>query len=346
MSIGYHFAEQVIIIEFSLIAVIVLTTVTLKSYYYFKNVKNKKMMANIERSLKKMMLTHQKFQSRDFKNKWKKLDILLKIVDRLDVAYTSDLTGGIRTDFITSIIFPLAKKAALSRNWVSRFYAAKAFGLIPGKGNDKLIEKLVNDPVPLVNLYADKAALINHSDAGINAMITRMASETWLAKSIKLREFENIKEKDRKYFENKLTSTQDQAVRAVCYEIMLKYPPDPIKWDMSTDIHSQNTELKLAAMKFIFYVNQDAAIPILIKLLTDPHWEVRLLAIHRLNMSNAKQAIPHIAPCLNDPDWWVKISAAEALKKMGKEGESVLRSKNPALNEISFNLNHQLSTWW
>lgn len=346
MSISYHFAENVIIIEFSLVALIVLTTIILKLYYYFISLRNKRIMSDIEQYLKKVMISHQKFQSRNFRNKWKRLDILLEIINRLDKSYVANRIGGIRTDFITSIIFPLAREAALSRWWVSRFYAAKAFGLIQAKGNDKLIEKLVNDPIPLVNLYADNAALINHSDAGISAMINRMASEEWLAKTVKLHEFENVKDKNRDYLEKKLTSAKDQNVRAVCYEIMLKYPPNPITWDMSSDIHSQNTALKLAAMKFMFYADQDSAIPVLISLLTDPHWEVRLLAIHRLNMSNAKQAIPHLVTCLKDPDWWVKISAAEALKKMGEEGERALKSHDPTLDKISFNLNHQLNTWW
>ena len=206
--------------------------------------------------------------------------------------------------------------------------------------------KLVKDPVPLVHLYAAKAALINHSDAAINYMITRLAAESWANQSINLHAFDNIENNTRTYFEKKLESTIKPDVRAVIYEIMLRYPSAPIKWDISSDIHSDNEKLKIASIKFISYVDRDAAIPFLIDLLKDPHWEVRLISLHRLSMLNAKQAISQIIPCLKDPDWWVKISAAEALKNMGEEGERALQSQDLTLDKISFNLTHLLNTWW
>jgi hypothetical protein len=347
MSIGYHFAENVIIIEFSLVALIVVTTFVLKVYSYFSNKRKKKTIAYIKNYLNKVTLKHQKFKSYDFKSSWRKIDILLQIVDEFDLSNVAHQWLDIRTEFISTIIFPLAKKAALSRQWVSRFYAARAFSLIQEKGNDKLIEKLVNDGVPLINLYAGKAALINHCDPAINSMIKRMASEAWLAESLDLRAFDKIEDTNRDYFDKKLESSQNPDVRAVCYEIMLRYPPAPIKGGiLLSDLQSGDVKLKISAIKFISYVDRDAAIPVLVDLLKDPSWLVRLISLHRLSMLNAKQAIPQIVVCLKDSDWWVKISAAEALKNMGEEGERALKSHDLTLDKISFNLTHLLNTWW
>ena len=346
MSIGYHFAENVIIIEFSLVALIVLTTLFLKFYYYLAGRRKKRITIEIEHYLNRIILARKEFKSHDFAKKWRNLGILLQI---LIIFYKNNIANhwqDIRSDFIKTIILPLAKKAAFSRRWQSRYYAARAFELVPEKGNDKLIEKLVNDPVPLVNLYAGKAALVNHSDSAINSMITRIASEGWQSQSFNLHTFDSALENKRIIFEKKLETAKKPDVRAVCYEIMLRYPPTPIKLDMTSDIHSDNTKLKIAAIKFVSHVDRDKAIPYLIELLNDPHWEVRLIALHRLSMLNAKQAIPQIVVCLKDPDWWVKISAAEALKMMGEEGERALQSQNLALDKISFNLTHLLNTWW
>ena len=95
---SYHFAENVIIIEFSLVAFIVLMTCFLKVYYYFSNKRKKRLKIEIKHYLNRIILARLEFKSHDFAKKWRKLDILLQIVEKLDkdnVAIIGKISGQI-----------------------------------------------------------------------------------------------------------------------------------------------------------------------------------------------------------------------------------------------------------
>ena len=292
------------------------------------------------------MREHKKMHPSDFPRTCKKLDVLLQVIQEFDMTLTPTHWEEVRTEFVTKIILPLAKKAAFNRHWQTRFYAAKSFSLIQLKGYDDIIKKLINDKVPLVCVAAISAVLANHSEVGINAMMEKIESKDWLAQSIYLQAFDQLSIEDRSYFEKKLVVIRDPAIRAIYYKILIKCSSVPIQWDITQDIHSDNMELKLAAIKFIFHMDREGAIPYLIDALSDPSWEVKLIALHRLSMLKAEQAIPQVIRCIKDPNGWVSISAAEALKNMGEKGEEALQSEDPALAKLSFDLTHIMNTWW
>ncbi len=346
MSIGYNFAENVIILEFVLVGAIIITTLTVKIYAFISLKRNKNIKMHVEQYLHKIIHAKQQITKRSFPNKWKKINILLQVIEDIDKIHTSDDWEQVKTGLVKFVMLPLARKYVLSRHWTNRLYAARTFYLNSEESDDKLITRLINDKIPLVFLYAVKAALSSHSRSALDAMIKRMASVEWVNHFIYLEAFEEFALHERRLFEKQLKNTKDPAERAVCYKILLCFPPDPIQWDISKDINSSNLELKISAMKLISYVDRKAAIPLLVNLLTDDLNEVRLIALHRLDMLKAKEAIPNIAACLNDTDWSVKLSAAEALKNMGEEGDKVLKSQGTPLGKISFNIKHLLNTWW
>jgi HEAT repeat protein len=111
-------------------------------------------------------------------------------------------------------------------------------------------------------------------------------------------------------------------------------------------LESPNLTLHLAILKFLAHNNRELAIPILIEQLKNTIYKIRLVSLHRLGMLQAKEGISAIAICLHDHEAWVRISAAEALKKMGEEGEEVLK-KSPLLERIPFDITEHISnTLW
>lgn len=348
MNASYKIAYALIAAEFFLLFLIVASTYILKSYYILqKKIAAKiRTQVKIEQYLKKASKTPLTSDFSDFPKECRKLSELLPVIQEFDTTEALSSWAKIRPSFIRSIVLPLARQMALSANWVDRLYAAKAFGLLKSKEDEVLVNKLINDKIPIVFFHAYKAAILNDYELGLNSMLTRMSSESWTAQSIYLQPFDLISNKSYHFFEKKLLTERDITLRTTCYRILQGHIIGPVNWDISKDLNSSNMELKLAALKFYSYADPDAAVPFLIQALQDGEFTIRLIALHRLHILKAKQAIYQIIPLLDDPNWWIKMSAIEALKNMGKEGEDALKAHKPALDQLSFNLIHLVNTWW
>ncbi len=348
MGTKYFFAENILIAESFFIALIVLLTYLSKSYYVLKNTITQKirLKIQIENFLKSATLKPHNFNLSIFPKNWQRLDLLIEVTQETDSTNTFNEWTKIRAGFIKKIIFPLARNMAIRRNWISRLYAARAFCLLKGGANEEYIIKLTNDKIPLVFLYAARAAVIHDSEKAIFSIIKKMASESWTEQSIFLQAFDDFTNQTYSIIEKILATEMSPNIRSTCYEILCEHVSGPIKWDMTQDLTSKNSRLKIAALKFYAKPEPDSAIPVLIANLKDPEVEVRLIALHRLQMLKAKQAISEITVCLDDSDWWVRISACEALKSLGKEGADAIAAHKPELEKVDFNFTHLKNTWW
>lgn len=347
MNWEYKITIGIIILEFSLVIAIALSACFLKVFYFFNAKRKKKILFNIEVYLKKIILQGDPLNVRHFPHRWKKLEDLIQIIKQFDQTSSNTHWEKVRIDFIHSILLPLARKQCGNRHWISRFYSAEAFTFGVESQDEECIIQLINDEVPLVHLKATSAALLFASKATINAVINRMSRKRWITKSTFIQAFDNASENIKPFILKRLKSTKYITIKTTCYTLLMKFKPEKTTWNVMEDIESKDIDLKLAAIKFLAYSDKESAIPILISLLKDSAWEVRLVAIHRLGKLKAIHAIDEIANCLNDSQWWVKMSAAETLKEFGERGENALKKIDPHFEFVSFDISkHIANTWW
>lgn len=344
--IMYVYAIAIIKIELILISFIVIITVILSIFNKFSRQYHQRIRMSMYYYFLNLISTGESFQPKQFPRRWKNIKIILNVIDELDERNPSNHWQTIRKIFIPAILIPLAKASTFRVTWEFRVYAARAFCLLPNHDYDEFIDTLVGDNITLVLFYAGKAAVINSAEQALGRFITRIAEQHWGTQLMYLGIFDELHPSTRNYFEKKLVTSKDPTIKSVCYKILIKFSPRAITWDIKSDIFSESTELKIAALKYIAYADKIQAIPILIDMLHVKNINIRLIAIHRLGDLQAHQAIPELTKQLNDNDWWVKISAAQALINMGDEGEQALKTSNITYNEISSTLKHVLHTWW
>lgn len=344
MELVHIIAKWVVIVEFSLIIIIFLTTFYLRATIYYKIKNEQKLTRSITRFLVKLIPLYKEFNEKNFFSSWRRLDILLPIIRTLDKEVDNDKWANIRIVYLQSIILPLAKTGAVSNDWELRCLAAESFALYSTESEESYIIKLVTDEVALIRYSALAAAILLGSEAAINLIIMQMIEETWMTQSIYLSKFDKASVSTRIYVENCLKNSSNLKIRAACYHILVKYPPHKAGWDLNPDIYSKSMNVKIAALKFISYTDRDAAIPKLLDMLEDTQWQVRTVAIHCLSNLKVDEAMTQISFSLKDTNKWVGLAAAEALYDFGEKGVQILESQNIVFNRAAYNVaNHVLN---
>lgn len=341
MNIVYSIAKSIVIIEFSLVAIIVLITFLLKLVIYLRNKQDKIISAAITDYLTNVDADINNFNINKFKRGWRKLNILLPITHKFEKK-VEDKWEAVRISFFQSVMLPLARIDAISSNWTRRYYAAKVFSLFFEANDESYILKLVNDNVPLIRYNAIIPAILYGSEKSINSIISRMAQEPWLTQFLYLREFYNASGTSRIYIENHLVTSTNPDIRYVCYKLLLNYSPLKYTWNYQADINSNHMKLRCATLMFITYVDRESAIPLITRLLKDPDWHIRATSLVCIKSLKLHQAISEISQYLNDTNQWVSLVAMQVLYELGEQGQQVLTSKNITYNPIALDIMNQV----
>lgn len=337
MHYEYKYIIYIIIVEFSLVILVVLLTLILKSFDYIATRNNSIAKNQIETYLNQFIASEKKFQIHQFPRKWRKINLLLPIVAELNKLPIDSFWHELKVEFIQSIVLPLARKAAHHKNWLRRFFAAEAFGLMSSKDDEKTIIDLINDELPIVYLNAVVAAVNYGSPGTINAVISRMAKERRFLQNIYKQSFDNSSSQIQNIVKMRLQKDNDPYARAACYKILSKCPSiSGLPSTIEEDIQSTILDLKLSVIRFLVHAQQDKAIPVLIKQLSSDSWEVRVVALRGLSDLGGTQALSEITHCLQDKVWWVRLAAAQTLKQLGNEGIEILKTLDPKVDRFAF----------
>lgn len=333
MELVTTLAKYGIIIEIMLIFFIILSTYVFKIVNYFKAISKKSMILEIELYLREKMRINEQVTDLSFKNKWKKIQILLMVIKKLDNNAMIEDWLQIKTNFIRSIMLPLAREAAFSEDWAMRFAAAQVFTLYSENGDEIFILKLLKDEIPLVSYLGANAAITFGSKEALDLIITQMSKNSWLTQSLYMQAFDNAPYATCYFISKMMKSTDNFTIRSICYNILLKYPTFLVDWDINEDIESKNIILVLSAIRYIAYSQPVIAAPILIRLLDHPQWQVKAVALCSLTKFDAASAIPKIELCLNNSNWWVALAAQQVLQKLTHE-EPAFKSNETRINRV------------
>lgn len=332
------FAQIVIMIEFTLIFLIVILSYLLIFLIRFQRKKRLEYSRGIIFYLNQIIDRNGIPPRLKFKKSWKKIELIVPILFTFDKRFNNMLSWKKdRKTFCETILLPIAKKATTRKNWISRFYAAQAFSLHTDIRDEPYILKLLNDPVPLVFYASLESALKNASKNSIIKIVERLSKENWMTKSLFMEMFQSVPTTTRYLIEDVLMGSTIPMFRTTCYNILLQFKMNRLRWDMSKDLDSNFINLRIAALKYIAHTSFKEASFILVLHLKDKSWEVRTICLRLLGEIRAKKAIEPIAACLNDPDWWVRLASATTLRNFGKEGIAILESQQDKIHPDSVN---------
>jgi hypothetical protein len=333
---GYELAKGIIIFEFAMVAIFIVLTFILKFFYDWRA---RRIQAQINQ-MESYLETATPQQKLVFPRKWQKLEYIVPIILRLDQTLKASSWPQVRENLIESIVLPLARNAATQsqRHWIRRFYAAEVFSLATHREDEKYIQNLVEDEIPLVYLNALPAAIACGSQNLVHAIILQISSQRRLTQGTYLQAFVDAPQDIVSVVVGLLNTSTDPYVRTTCYKILMLSEPTDSTWDLNADLSSPNLELRIAALRYLTMRSQNDAIPLLTSLLNDPQWEMKVAALNSLGSLNARTAIPQIAESLRDPEWWVRMNAGQVLLNMGDAGVSILKEQNPNVDKFAYDV--------
>lgn len=337
MHISYFLIETIVAVEFLLVIFIVFLTYAFRIILFRKKENSAAIKREIKHFFLKHLLTKKPIVASLFPKRWKRLEIIFSLMKEMDEENETKDWLHLKKKILKEIVLPLAREAAVSHDWVLRFFSAQVFSLYSEKSDAELIIKLINDSVPLVVINIIKAALAS-SEEIVQILIERISQERRFAQTIYLQAFDSLGEDKLSMIMLVLKNAEDPYMRTSCYRIFLYAKLKKMSWDMTKDLNSENLELKLAAIRFFSYHEKSQAIALLVSLLQDEKWEVRVVALSCLESLFAKSKMKEIAECLHDSEWWVRLHAANTLKKFGDEGLAILKKQSPEEDQYAFDI--------
>ncbi len=306
LSGRYDFFLHIAYIEYALIILIIVTTfilyVTTQAYRKARN----QHIALLQRYI----LYHK--ENWVFKKEWENLYVLIH-----GLVFENKLPESaekIRKIIILKYLLPMARKKALSKFWISRCLAAKAFNIYASFDDEKYLEKLLNDRSSFIVAETCSAVRYVPTSRLCNFLIDLMTARRRKAYEFYLSVFRSLEDNTKKYIIQRLRTEKDPYTRAICYRILLVYKPVQLIEYAYQDALSDNVELAVSAIRFIAYTEGTNVIGIIAKFLTNKAWEVKVVAIQILAQLKAAATMDRIIPLLTDKSWWVRVNAQNALK--------------------------------
>ena len=233
---------------------------------------------------------------------------------------------------ISNQVFKIqVKPLARSSYWLKRYLAVRSMQLGEHIEAENILVDLLNDKILLVSMNAAMVVLDNPTSTLINEMINVFSQEKQNLRLITMNILSSqpIKQDERiaSIILKRLQREQNVYCKIVCYDFLVLLSPlgeiDPIvKKDLLTD----NVNLKIAILKFIFHSDPSGCKQLLIDNLDNPQEEVRTIVVKLLGKTGDESMIPYIKSKLSDKTWWVRINSANALGSLGKEGILALQS--------------------
>lgn len=328
----------VIIFEGFIIFLIIVVAYIIRSIFLLQQRKKDQIKNKIESYLNTALLNFTEGYPIRFPRRWRKIDIILPIIQKYDQLELSDSWKKLRMALIHKILLPLARENATSSFRSMRILSSQCFCLALGEQDVPVVSRLLQEKIPIIYFHAAKAAVNSGDESLINQVIDKMTPVRRLGQTIFLNLFNGAAPQIASIIEARLAKETNPYVKAICYKLLMTFPKCPLRtvFSLFYDLHSHNIELQLSSMRYMAYNQKKQSIPYLLKQSEDARWEVRATACRLLGEIGAKKAVDVLDRCLKDKIWNVRINAATALKNIGEEGVSKLQAQNPQIDRYAY----------
>lgn len=328
--------------EFSIIVLILLLSILLKIYFSIKQQTRARISKKIENYLESLMTQDLKFDVFKYKNNWRKPDLTLLVIKKLNPRYETKVHWQeIKTDMIQKLFRKIAHKVFAKKNWISKFYGLKLIEIVPAEEDIPFLKDLIKNSNILVSMTAAKVALLLCDKNSIEIFIKETSKERPLTQSIHLQIFDDIKsDAITQMLKNFLQHENDPYIRATIYSILIKSPTSDSVQNIDKDLNSKTLNLKISALKYLGQIEGQKASSQILSFLQAPEWQLRVTALHILKNIKLTEATEKISSCLYDKEWWVRYAASETLASFGEQGIKILESEEIKKDEYALDIAH------
>ena len=250
---------------------------------------------------------------------------LFRILENFNRRYNIPNWIKIRNAISTLYLLPIARKKAYSYFWTNRNFSARCFNICPRQEDTKIILKLLDDPVFLVNSIAAIAAIKLEIKEGITKIVELMSRDTTQSQCL-YRDIilQNSSDPIFLWIIELADNTKDLHIHLACLDLLSNKSIVIDHPFLRQDLESEHPHVRLAALKVFARNPQSDSQQILLSHLTDKDDDMRKQAASGLQLFPSSQVIEQLNITLSDPLWDVRFAAALSLKNMGIDGIEVL----------------------
>lgn len=250
---------------------------------------------------------------------------------------------------LNDLFLPHLQEYVYSSNWFLRNQAAmllqlkyKYFNNFVNPVDEEFLMLLIDDSVAKVSINACIAALFFPTqkliDHFIDLFSQKRRSQYEISKTIINQSAMDVA----LCIEKRLSHEKNPYIRAFCYRILSEFPKLELAIPfLHSDLESEEIDLKLASLAYLYHVQKPHYKDELIKAIHSPHWEVRARCAKLMGYTEDEHLVKELEPLLKDDVWWVRFRAAEALSKMGEQGQQILRAQDVKLDKFAYEMSQQ-----
>ena len=333
----------VALVQLAIIIVLLLLSYGIKIYSHYKSARNARLLVKLEQILLEGVNHTERFDPKLILHYKREIVILLTIINKFDASIKKMEWQIIRQLIIDLVVLPKARVLAQKRSWIKRYLACQAFKLSLEKQDERFIEMLISDSIPLVAINAAMLAINYNAPLLIDKMIDVFSQGRRLQQSLYDQALTHATATIIPLIKERLAREKNPYVKAFCYR-SLSYVPfvsEPIE-TIQVDLGSDNLDLKLAVLDYLHHNAPQSSEALFLPLLKDSHWEVRARAAKLLGELGDDKLALSLEECLKDPAWWVRINAAESLFKLGKKGIALLKKQKPSIDQYAYDVAAQV----
>lgn len=331
MNLLLDYGVELAILELIVILLLIVCIVVVGIIFLYRAVNEKNITNRLEILILKMIAKQDNFTMKQIPKYLQNTKCLLQLIFLFDKNNKKQEWLVVRHALLQEVMLPLARQEFKHGNVREKLYASAVFILLSEPQDEALLDTAEYATEPLTYLNTCIAGMRFGFKSRVLSLIQLLATTSWLYQNSFTYIFRDASKDVHLMVKDLLQTSNSSKIRAVCYDILMQFPPEMIHLNME-DFSSKDLNLKMSALKFIAHANRDAAIPILINQLQSDNIDVKLVSIHRLYRLKAAEAQHALIQCLSDADIAVQLSAAKAIIAINPANRQLIHSVAPDLN--------------
>lgn len=268
--------------------------------------------------------------------KLKRLDLWLEAIFATDQKFTTPQWEKTRYLILSEILNPLARQQTKKRRWLKRLFASQIFSLHASAFDEIAVATLISDAKPIIVVYAIIAATKIGTCSILQTAALRISQERRLTRNLFLNAFNACHVNIEKAIKNLLKSESNIFLLTTYYEILSRCPTTEPYQQFEKNLHSDNIDLKIAVIRYLYHALKTDSESILMTLVEDPSWQVRAVVVRFLGELKSYLSLQQLEKALRDKEWWVRINAAQALYQLDEPGIEVLKNQSVAQDRFAY----------
>lgn len=263
---------------------------------------------------------------------------VLEVIQRVSAGVSGEAWERLVTEVRAAPWLDRILDYSKSPAWWRRLSAAQAIALIARNEDLPVLERLIRDPNPVVQLTSVNAMRRVHCSALVDTTLQLAGSSGSVVRHFLLEALAESPGLDVELIRRRLAEPRSEEEARTLMDFVQEVARPEFLADVIPHAAHPNLEVRISLARVLGRLPHPAASDTLCRLLADEAWQVRAQAAVGLGAIGAREAAGPLRDALCDPSWWVRLRAALALRRLGEEGIRLLRGFQPEEDRYGFEM--------